>query len=311
MSHKSSASTHQCSFLQRLFTARRKRRRDTRRTLLLEQVEARTLFNADFGVAHNSPLLADPAEVASSEVQACVVTSELIQQATSTILENSGAWTPQISSAWFGFVVPSEPREVSVGKISAGPSLATIQWQGKSTKVIERDWIIQFSQEKAAHVRSLADVSATLDSIGLRAERVRGLGMKGLVSVTLSSGIDAGQVVAALNDDARVSFFEPATIVESLALPDDPRFADQTQDYQTAAFSLGVPAAWDITTGSQDVVIGLLDTGFDFEHVDLRDNAWDGTADGNIIHGKDFVNSDDSPQDDNGHGTHVAGIIGA
>ena len=76
--------------------------------------------------------------------------------------------------------------------------------------------------------------------------------------------------------------------------------------------------------GSPDVVIAVIDTGVDYNHVDLRNNIWTNTAeipgngiddDGNgyidDVHGWDCVNEDNDPMDDNGHGTHVAGIAAA
>ena len=84
------------------------------------------------------------------------------------------------------------------------------------------------------------------------------------------------------------------------------------------------PEAWSLARGA-GVTVAVIDTGLDFNHIDIAANAWYNKAelnglpgvddDGNgyvdDIKGWDFQNGDNNPQDDNGHGTHVAGIIGA
>ena len=84
--------------------------------------------------------------------------------------------------------------------------------------------------------------------------------------------------------------------------------------------------AWSLTKGSKDIVIALIDTGIDFKHPELATNIWINEAEKNglpgidddkngfidDISGYDFTGKTDShPQDENGHGTHCAGIIGA
>ncbi len=89
-------------------------------------------------------------------------------------------------------------------------------------------------------------------------------------------------------------------------------------------FGSRVAEAWDTTTGSAKAIVAVIDTGADLSHADLTPNLWknpnevrgnkrDDDSNGCIddIHGCDFINRDGSPQDDNGHGTHVSGIVAA
>ena len=82
--------------------------------------------------------------------------------------------------------------------------------------------------------------------------------------------------------------------------------------------------AWQVTSGSRNVVVAIVDSGIDFSHPDLAANIWtnprevagngrddDGNGYIDDVHGWDFVDNDNTPQDGFWHGTHVAGIIGA
>ncbi len=114
------------------------------------------------------------------------------------------------------------------------------------------------------------------------------------------------------------------------ALPNDPSFAvewglENTGQYSgTPGNDIGVAQAWEFTTGSRSVVVAVIDSGIDLTHPDLVANLWvnpgeiagdgiDNDSNGFIddVHGWDFVDNDAVPQDGFGHGTHVAGIIGA
>ncbi len=114
--------------------------------------------------------------------------------------------------------------------------------------------------------------------------------------------------------------------------PNDPRFSELWGMHNAANHDINAPEAWDISTGSSDVIVAVIDTGLDYTHPDLAANAWRNSAeysgvsgvddDGNgyvdDIYGIDPAGDDGSgtsgdcdPMDGYGHGTHCAGTIGA
>ncbi|MEO6462468.1 MAG: S8 family serine peptidase, partial [Candidatus Eisenbacteria bacterium] len=127
-----------------------------------------------------------------------------------------------------------------------------------------------------------------------------------------------------------VEHAEPNYEIHLLAVPNDPRFPElygmrnTGQTGGTAGADIRATSAWDLFTGDPNLLLGVIDTGIDYNHPDLAANSWTnaleaaGTAgvddDGNgyvdDIHGYDFVNNDGDPMDDNGHGSHVSGTIG-
>src|SRR3989344_7698051 len=89
----------------------------------------------------------------------------------------------------------------------------------------------------------------------------------------------------------------------------DPGFTNNSQDIdkQWALVKAGFTDAWEKTTGSEAVVVGVIDTGIDATHEDLQSV--------NFVPGYDFINQQvitgKTNSDDNGHGTLIAGILGA
>ena len=103
--------------------------------------------------------------------------------------------------------------------------------------------------------------------------------------------------IAELESNPAVAYAEPNWIYHADAVPNDPSYL---QDYGLA--KIQAPQAWDVTTGSAAVTVAVVDTGIATDHPDLS---------GNVVPGYDFVQDDTDPRDFNGHGTHVAGTIGA
>lgn len=86
------------------------------------------------------------------------------------------------------------------------------------------------------------------------------------------------------------------------ATTNDAFLTSQYSLYSTSYQGINAIGGWDIEQGSDSIIVAVIDTGIDYTHEDLA---------GKVIKGYDFVNEDFDPMDDNGHGTHVAGIAGA
>jgi serine protease len=109
-------------------------------------------------------------------------------------------------------------------------------------------------------------------------------------------------VLAELRRDPEVEAAEPEALFKAFWTPNDPRFKDQWNFKMVHA-----EKAWDITRG-RNVVVAVIDTGVAFEKDDKCYKAKD-FADTKFVKGYDFIHNDEHPNDDNGHGTHVAGTI--
>jgi len=134
-----------------------------------------------------------------------------------------------------------------------------------------------------------------------------------------------------LSASSLVESVSPNSLVEITdIIPNDTNFNDLWGLHNTGqqggkvGADIDALAGWEIAKESPNVIVAVIDTGVDYTHPDLADNIWtnseeiadngiddDGNGFVDDIHGYDFYADDADPQDENGHGTHVAGTIGA
>ncbi|MBP2144746.1 subtilisin family serine protease [Methanofollis sp. W23] len=167
----------------------------------------------------------------------------------------------------------------------------------------------------------------------------------GMQVVELPEDVSVEEAVDYYNRLSNVEYAEPNYYVHALKEPDDPYFeklwgmkntGQVLQDGQsfdgmliyyngqagTPGADMKVPEAWNITTGSSNVTIAVIDSGVMYTHTDLAANIWknpgeisdngiDDDENGYVddVYGWDFVDDDWDPMDFNGHGTHCAGTI--
>jgi len=146
-------------------------------------------------------------------------------------------------------------------------------------------------------------------------------------NVTLDTVPHAMREIKKMGDLAKI--VEPDWVVQAKLVPNDTNFStlwgmnNTGQSGGTADADIDAPEAWDLTTGSRTVLVGVIDSGIDYNHPDLAANIWTnpGEIAGNGIdddnngyiddaHGWDFANDDNNSMDDNNHGTHCSGTIG-
>lgn len=133
----------------------------------------------------------------------------------------------------------------------------------------------------AIHKQNGTTVKQTISGIGVQ-------------EVSLPAGADVGATLKQFRSHADVAYAEPNFVAQRFLTPNDTLYVKQWN-----LAKINAPAAWDVSQGGYGP-IAIVDTGVDASHSDLS---------GEVETGYNFVNDTTDTNDDNGHGTHVAGII--
>lgn len=143
---------------------------------------------------------------------------------------------------------------------------------------------------------SEVDLKAVLDAHGAR--RHKDIGQLKVRVIKAQRG-NSEKLLKALRQRKDVEYAEVDQVAQAFGTANDPYFTSG-QEWHLA--KIQATSAWDVTTGSSNVIVAVVDTGVAAGHPDLA---------GKILPGYDFVSNDSDPSDDNGHGTAVAGTLAA
>jgi len=235
------------------------------------------------------------------------------------------------------------------GLVQGRPSSFTVPQNYDPTSTLskaqykEGELIVRFAPKAEGIQRTIVERNAILLGLG-GGEVTRTYKMvPGLSLVKLPAGMKVKEVLTDFNKSPEILYAQPNYIYKLLStFPNDPNFPQLWGMHNTGqphllnrfegggvssgtpGADIDAPQAWDITTGSSDIIVAVIDSGIDYNHPDLADNMWvnPGEIPGNGIdddnngyiddfYGYDFCDDDADPMDDFYHGTHCAGTVGA
>ncbi|HEV2999208.1 MAG TPA: S8 family serine peptidase [Solirubrobacteraceae bacterium] len=217
-------------------------------------------------------------------------------------------------------------RRRGIAALAAAVAASSLLAAAPAGGAVEDEVVVRFRPGTSADQRASARGAA-----GVRLRRALRLPRAQLLHATGRGGVPAA--LRRLRRDPAVLYAEPNRRVRAVGAPNDPLLPGLWGLVNTGQAVGGFPglpgadigalAAWQVSTGSRDVLVAVADTGVVRGHEDLAANMWTNPAepvngaddDGNglvdDVRGWDFVHDDGDPDEVYVHGTHVAGTIGA
>jgi PKD repeat protein len=200
------------------------------------------------------------------------------------------------------------------------------QRHGLEQPYVEGQLLVRFRTSPEARAADTQALHARMGATVVRRFRHQ----PGVELLRLPEGRSVPEALEAYRALPEVEVAEPNLRFYAARFPDDVRFGElwglhnRRQAGGRADADINAPEAWDLTTGSDDVLVGLIDSGLDTTHIDLLENVWvnPGEIPGNgldddyngyvdDLNGIDTLTHSGRVVDENGHGTHVAGTIAA
>ena len=146
-------------------------------------------------------------------------------------------------------------------------------------------------------IDSKAGVTANTRIFSNNNQKANKFGLNNIHRIRTNGKLGIDELLSIYKALPEVEYAQKDNFVHALYVPNDPEYSGQWNLPQIQASS-----AWDISTGTAQIKVAVIDTGVDYTHEDLPTN---------IIKGYNYIDDNYLPMDDNGHGSHVAGIIDA
>ena len=166
----------------------------------------------------------------------------------------------------------------------------------KPDDVVPGQVIVGFKKGRGM-IRSAAEQRALISKYGGRRILDRGRRLNNYILVEVKEE-DVWKFIANITKEKSVKYAGPNYVARALYIPNDPLYLRQW-----GPWAIKADRAWDVQKGNDSIKIAIVDTGINYAHEDLAGNY--------VADGYDWVNRDNDPDDDNGHGTHCAGIAAA
>ena len=226
--------------------------------------------------------------------------------------------------------------------VGASHAFADRQWDSNTIRegaeYVPDELLVQFTSKANGAHRTKTEKVQILQSLGGGSFEHHFSIVPGLTTVKLPAGLTVEKALKTYNNHPNVIDATPNYISYSWhGIPNDTYFDDELWGMHNIGNSpiyggiadsdIDAPEAWDITHDAGDIIVAVIDSGIDYTHPDLAANMWVNEAEfygipgvdddepnnGYIddIYGYDFGESDSDPYDESGHGTHIAGTIGA